>query len=394
MSKNGKVQIPQETQKFPMNPVQSKMINLISIILFILPAGLNKVQASAYRIPQRVLYLIPFPDRMEFFRTIKSLKIQNIPETKLEILANSFHNPTKLMFTEIPMFKEQGLEKFFKSSLYKSFFFSRFIPGKHSETLLMGLLFKTEKGRWIVDPNYRRNWRNFIHAVKEANHAGYTRIKQNDMEAILVDFLHRDRTPIPTHTHIYTEMADQRTWSPPPEFFPEPTIRNMNMDFFMFFDNEINYVNSYMSPYFTLKIKDPYLQVILYKILSDSSNMDNTRIILNVWRDIRNYRIQGENILKRYRQGNYNNVMTIEHYLEQYFYTNFYHEILFYFKKLILENIWEKESPFADALWDASRENNELNNILTNTINTNSRNRANNNRRAHTSIYPFGPNYE
>ena len=191
------------------------------------------------------------------------------------------------------------------------FFFARFDFYKDSDTLFTKL-FATKSGSKLLELPFeeaKRNWENFLGAVKNANDGGYAQITETDLEAAAMSFIHQrfsdtyfpwSDSPSPSRSSNVSALS--RNWQPISPLSlrfgstssDAGTIYWDEQSLGAFFHNQFN-IGHYMSPHFTLTPEDFYHRLIMGITLSSlerralhsthMSIINSKNFVLRIWND-------------------------------------------------------------------------------------------------------------
>ena len=321
-----------------------KFLFSVLLILLFMP---NKAQA--HKAMGTLLENSPrqslFASHEDFQRILEQQNIKNISEKEMEALAyvSSVNDPIYLM---------RSLKSFFNSDVYKTFFFLHFDLDEHGDELFTQLFTKRvdKNTRRELDlPAAQKNWENFIRSLEEALREGHTQIKQIDLEAAALTFIHTKLSPHRNFNRLFLQNIEYTHT----EWFDNSIA--------VFFHREIiphRYTDLYMSPHFKLTVMDPYLYTILGRIVSVYNNSLNSKeIALKVWNDIKAYGRKVEDtpgsnaIYRNYRSSL---IQSLEKEVKRSLRTASFH---FHSNNI---QVYFEEDPLLNALAEAAYEDNSL----------------------------------
>ena len=167
----------------------------------------------------------------------------------------------------------------------RSFFFARFDLHKNSNALFTQLFFRESRGKYEELPfqEAKRNWENFLRALRVADKSGYARFTETDLEAAAISFVHL-RFPDRYLPSVDLPFAhSSRSWT---RLWEEESLG-------MYFHNHFN-IGHYISPHFTLTSQDHYYILIMNMIwklsfLRQGENLsliNSKEFVLKIWSDV------------------------------------------------------------------------------------------------------------
>ena len=113
-----------------------------------------------------------------------SVKPENLSENGIRALAYALDEPTSLI--------KPSSDGLFRSDLSRAFFFSRFDLYRDGEALFTKLFSKPGRNRELPFKKTKRNWENFLDALKSAKRANVViQIEKTDLEAAAISFIHQ-----------------------------------------------------------------------------------------------------------------------------------------------------------------------------------------------------------
>ena len=219
--------------------------------------------------------------KKKFSESLESLgiEIKNLPEEEARTLVLALDEPTSLI--------KPSPDGVFGSDLHRVFFFSLFDLQRDSDALFTKLFSKTGSRQeiiWLAELPFQeaeRNWENFLGAVKEANQLGYIQIRETDLEAAAISFIHQRLT--------------NYFWLGPEDFFEGLTNPNSwrEQSLGTFFHNRFS-IDHYMSPHFILTPENYYFQYTMAVMRDgfflfrgqDHPLINSKEFVLKIWNDI------------------------------------------------------------------------------------------------------------
>ena len=232
-----------------MNINPSRYLRAVSNFFFIFTLffGPGTTQASVFQGMSRGFSNVSqFPKMKKVFDILKDLGInpEDLSTDKVRTLVRVLDDPTHLI--------KPSSEGFFESDLYRVFFFSRFDLHRDSDALFTKLFAKKSGNEELPFKEAKRNWEDFLDAIKSVKQAGGNQIEETDLEAAAISFIHKrfsykyssninDLDPFSTLTYL-------SSWE-------EQSLG-------MFFHRRFT-IGHYINPHYTLNMGDSYHQFIM-----------------------------------------------------------------------------------------------------------------------------------
>ena len=171
----------------------------------------------------------------------------------------------------------------FSSLIHTGFFFSRFDLYKDSNTLFTKL-FTKKNGSELEELPFeeaKRNWENFLEALRVADKSGYAQFTETDLEAAAMSFIHQKFSDkyFPNETAFYYELLRYARYE------EEASLG-------ILFHNNFD-PSHYVNPHFTLTPENPYHQFIMGEFLYSLErnqfhhvSLKSKEFVLKIWRDV------------------------------------------------------------------------------------------------------------
>ena len=333
-------QYTKNSRSFLVNRNSSQYLRVISGLLFVLFFS-DMAQAVFFQRMIQKLPNVPQPKVVKIFSVLDelNLKPEDLSAHEVRALVRALDDPTYLIKISPDESVGSSLTgNLFPGRINAKLFFSLFNLHQNSDALF-AKLFSIKNGNKYQELPFKeakRNWEDFLDALRVANKSGNTQFTKTDLEAAAISFIHQ-RFPdkYPPNTDLPLRTNTIRSWT---RSWEEESLG-------VFFHNQFN-INHYISPYFTLISENHYYKLIM-KMTQNSSFLrqgknlslrDSKEFVLRIWNDvaeeIRTGRINGE---------------SSSAFLE-----------LIVNSSIEFRRSSSKSHPFLKALEKASRENNHL----------------------------------
>ena len=241
-------------------------------------------QASVFQKMVRSLQDVPQSKIEEVFGIVEGLRIDPKYLSKKEVrrLVRALDDPTHLVNPSIDgVIDVTTMVTFFRTSVDKVFFFSRFDLHKDSEALFSKLFFKKSGNKWKELPfeESKANWEGFLYTMRVANRGGHTKITETDLKAAAMSFIHQ----IPSDRYM-----------PNPYVTISEVVDSGSVFLSSQFLSSHFSIAHYINPHFTLSPENPY-HYFLMSLMKMTQNMrqgeelslmNSKEFVLKIWSDI------------------------------------------------------------------------------------------------------------
>ena len=195
----------------------------------------------------------------------------SLSENELRVLVHGLDDPMHLI--------RLSPSRLFKSDVYRTFFFSRFDLYRDSDALFTKLFSRENENKELPFQEAKRNWENFLDALRKAKQAGHIQIEKTDLEAAAISFVFQ-RFSGKYFPNVNASDTIMRPFS-----WSEQSLG-------MFFHNQFT-MSHYLSSHFTLTPKDSYQNFIMTKIWAGSFSkkedlflINSKEFVLRIWSDV------------------------------------------------------------------------------------------------------------
>ena len=214
-----------------------------------------------------------------FFEDLGIKKPKNLSENEVRELIRAWDDPIRLIENSPngPFGTDfTGHASPRKAYINRSFFFARFDFHKNSDALFIKLFSKGNGNKELPFQEAKRNWENFLGAVRLAN----TSFTETDLEAAAISFIHQKYFP---NMDSSFRPHSRRSWT---RFLEEESLGT-------FFHNQFN-IGHYINPHFTLTSENYYYGLIMKMTLDPSflkegknlSLRNSKEFVLRIWNDV------------------------------------------------------------------------------------------------------------
>ena len=283
------------------NPSQcSRVVSSFFFVFILLFSCIT--QAGILQKMIRNLSDVPQSQKEKVFEIYENLnaKPKDLSENEMRTLARALDDPISLIENSPdgpfgPEFPDRVFPR--RHLLHRGFFFALFDLHRDSDALFTKLFSRKKWSKWEELPfrEAKRNWENFLGSVEQANRFGYTQIRETDLEAAAISFVHQKFSNKYLLSDEY--VPNDRYASPlidlPRSFISTSPWEERSLG--TFFHRRFT-IDHYTNPHFTLTPENSYHYFIM-KMISDfldrgvlssasMSVIDSKEFILRIWKDI------------------------------------------------------------------------------------------------------------